>query len=118
MKIVLGIYSTQEWENLTALNPDWLIYPFAKDVDFGYSVMDIVQNAIIKTKEINFVLDGIIIPLDVIHSYSCNELSVILDTPEYFLKTTFWLRGEIMSKKALIKEINTIIKNDKERQEL
>lgn len=48
MKIVLGIYNTQEWENLTLLNPDWLIYPFVKNVDFTYSVMDIVQDAIIK----------------------------------------------------------------------
>lgn len=118
MKIILGIYSTKEWENLMLLNPDWLVYPFAKDVNFNYSVMDIVHTAIIKTDEINFVLDGIIVPLDVIHSYSCNELSLILDTPKYFLKTTFWLKGKILLRKHLIKKINNIIKNDKERQEL
>lgn len=118
MKIVLGIYNTQEWENLTLLNPDWLIYPFVKNVDFTYSVMDIVQDAIIKAEQINFVLDGIIIPLDVIHSYSCNELSVILDTPEYLLKTTFWLKEEVLQKRDLIRKINTIIKNDKERERL
>lgn len=106
MEIVLGIYDTTAWEELVSKrNFHWEFYPFKIKHDNKLFVIDVVHAAIIKADVINFILDGISLPLDVIKSCSCHELSIILNSQQFVDKTTFWIDSKKISTNYLLEKI-------------
>ena len=106
MEIVLGIYDTTAWEELVSKrNFHWEFYPFKIKHHDKLFIIEVVHAAIIKADVINFILDGISLPLDVIKSCSCHELSIILNCQEFVDKTIFWLNSKKISTNDLLEKI-------------
>ncbi len=61
---------------------------------------------------INFVLDRIKLPLNTKLSYTCLELDFILRYPEYLKKTVFWIKGEVIDTKIVLKTIKKVKDNE------
>lgn len=103
MEIVLGVYSTNTWKKLLKKHPHWKSFPFENESE-GH-VINLVLSTVISCDHVNFIIDDIYFPLDVVNSYSCSELTIILNSFEFLAKTTFWYKCEKISTEKVLTQL-------------
>lgn len=91
MKLLLGIFNTKAYQNARNDNPDWDNYFKLISLWKHGTVIDHVEEMLEAAEQVHFMLDGVRLPIDTIHSVTCEELSLVINNPKYLEKTTFYI---------------------------
>lgn len=115
MDILLGIFKSPTFKQMSKDNP-WHVFPFLDITTESFmnnnTLIDIAEGAIKVADNVHFVLDGINLPIDVIHSVSCQELSLIINNKDYLSKTTFYYGGLIVNKTKVLELIQQSVTDE------
>lgn len=117
MQIMFGLYKTKAFELLFE-KYQWEVYPFYKLI--GYTNQENViygaQLACLKADKIHFLLDDIFLPLDPIHSITCDELMMIINSSDLLKKTQFWIDEKKIDRELVMQFIKENMNGEHNKQ--
>lgn len=91
MELLLGIFNTKAYQDAKDSNPIWDHYFKLIPDHAPGAIIDQVDEMLEVADKVHFMLDGVRLPIDTIHSITCEELSLVINNPKYLQKTTFYI---------------------------
>jgi len=112
--IILGIFFSTYWEEIQQKTNSYSYFGWNEIPNYqrNYTMESIVEDCIKPLVEviegINFLLDGLYLPLNSEVSITCKELEYIISTPKALKMTQFWLKGEKIDTQAVLRIIKSV----------
>jgi hypothetical protein len=101
--IVLGLFETRTFYTISSINNvrDWASFSNLPRTLTSYTstsgIVRVVENACFWAEQIIFVLDDVQFPIDIERSITCEELALVCRNDEFFNKTIFVKREEVIN---------------------